>query len=165
MGQQQLLLLGIVLVGLAVVVGISAFGENQKKNNLDLLTADAVRLATSVQVWKMKPGAAGGGRSETTFERASLEQLGFKPQSGSGRNATYETPSGSFRIKTFIVSGAIATVAQQQYGISDTGNAVAIVGLSKDGRQSIMVAIFASNPEKTVTILQHPYNTEVYNAP
>ena len=35
MGQQQLLLLvlGIVIVGLAVVVGIQAFGENQKKAN------------------------------------------------------------------------------------------------------------------------------------
>lgn len=167
MGQQQLLLLvlGIVLVGLAVVVGISAFGENQKKTNLDLLTADAVRLSTAVQAWKMKPSAVGGGKSEVSFDRATFEQLGFQPQSGTGRSATYNTPSGSFRIKTFVVSGAIAYVAQQQYGITDTGNAVAIVGVSRDGTQSIMVAIFASNPEKPVTVLQHPYNIEVYNAP
>ncbi|HEX9952870.1 MAG TPA: hypothetical protein VGB53_13940 [Rubricoccaceae bacterium] len=167
MGQQQLLLLvlGIVLVGLAVVVGIGAFNENKAKTNLDMLTSDAVRLSTAVQAWKMKPRAAGGGQSDTNFDRATFEQLGIQPQSGTGRNSTYETGSGRFRIKTFIVSGDVAYVAQQQYGITDTGNAVAIVGLSKDGTQSVMIAIFASNPDRAVTILQHPYNTEVYNTP
>ncbi|HEX8298270.1 MAG TPA: hypothetical protein VF594_03845 [Rubricoccaceae bacterium] len=167
MGQQQLLLLvlGIVLVGLAVVVGISAFGENKAKTNLDLMTSDAVRLATAVQAWKMKPRASGGGQSDANFDRATFAQLGIQPQSGSGRDATYETPSGRFRIKTFVVSGAVAVLAQQQYGISNTGNAVAVVGLSRDGTQSVMIAIFASNPDRAVTILQHPYNTEVYNAP
>jgi Tfp pilus assembly ATPase PilU len=40
MGQQQLLLLvlGIVIVGLAVVVGIQAFSENQKQANTGHLT-------------------------------------------------------------------------------------------------------------------------------
>lgn len=167
MGQQQLLLLvlGVVLVGLAVVVGISAFDEGKKKNNIDMLTSDAVRLSSAVQAWKMTPRAAGGGQSDATFERATFAQLGFATQSGSGRNATYVTGSGRFRIKTFVVSGAVAYVAQQQYGISDTGNAVAIVGVSTDGTQSVMIAVFASSPDKPVTVLQHPYNLEVYNTP
>ena len=48
MGQQQLLLLvlGIVIVGLAVVVGIQAFSENQKKSNADALVNDAIRIAS-----------------------------------------------------------------------------------------------------------------------
>ena len=45
MGQQQLLLLvlGIVIVGLAVVVGIQAFSENQKQSNADMMVNDAIR--------------------------------------------------------------------------------------------------------------------------
>ncbi len=166
MGQQQLLLLvlGIVLVGLAVVVGISAFSENKQKATLDQLTSDAVRLSAGVSAWKMKPNAVGGGRSDTNFDRVSFADLGIMP-AGTGRNATYDTGTGMFRLKTFVVSGAVAYVAQQQYGITDTGNALAIVGLSKDRTQSVMIAVFASNPDKPVTILQHPYNVEVYDTP
>ena len=45
MGQQQLLLLvlGIVIVGLAVVVGIQAFSENQRKANADAMTIPRTR--------------------------------------------------------------------------------------------------------------------------
>jgi len=62
MGQQQLLLLvlGIVIVGLAVVVGIQAFGENQKKANADALVNDGVRIASDAQAWALKPQAFGG---------------------------------------------------------------------------------------------------------
>ena len=58
MGQQQLLLLvlGIVIVGLAVVVGIQAFGENQKKANTDAVVNDAIRIASDAQAWALKPG-------------------------------------------------------------------------------------------------------------
>jgi hypothetical protein len=166
MGQQQLLLLvlGIVLVGLAVVVGISAFGENQKKTNLDQLTSDAVRLAAGVQAWKMKPVASGGGQSDPDYSRFSFAQLGITP-TGTGQNATYDTSSGSFRIKPYVVTGAIAGYAQAQYGITDTGNAVAVVALSKDATQSVMIVMFASAPSKMVTILQHPFNVTAYNAP
>ena len=40
MGQQQLLLLvlTIVIVGMAVLIGIQAFSQNQKKANIDALT-------------------------------------------------------------------------------------------------------------------------------
>ncbi|HEX9952181.1 MAG TPA: hypothetical protein VGB53_10460, partial [Rubricoccaceae bacterium] len=62
MGQQQLLLLvlGIVVVGLAVVVGIQAFGENQKKANADAITNDVIRIASDAQAWSLKPTAFGG---------------------------------------------------------------------------------------------------------
>ena len=155
-------MLGIVLVGLAVVVGISAFSENQKKNNLDLMTADAVRLATAVQAWKLKPNAVGGGASDLTFARATFEQLGFQPQSGTGVDATYATPSGTFRIKPFTVTGPVAALALQMFGITDTGDAVAVVGLSPDRRQSVMIGIFMADPTKTITFLQHPFNVSVY---
>ncbi len=63
MGQQQLLLLvlGIVIVGLAVVVGINAFSENRIKSNADALVTDGLRIASDVQAWALKPTQFGGG--------------------------------------------------------------------------------------------------------
>ena len=79
MGQQQLILLvlGIVIVGLAVVVGIQAFNEQKYKADIDLTTTEAVRLATYAGAWRQSPQAAGGGRQESTFARFSLAALGF----------------------------------------------------------------------------------------
>ncbi len=79
MGQQQLLLLvlGIVIVGLAVVVGIQAFSENQKQANADMMVNDAIRIASDAQAWKLKPGAFGGGASATNWTGLNFGQLGY----------------------------------------------------------------------------------------
>src|SRR3712207_5260931 len=65
MGQQQLLLLvlGIVIVGIAVVAGIQAFSEGKTKAARDAATSDAMRLISDIQAWKLKPAAFGGGAS------------------------------------------------------------------------------------------------------
>lgn len=79
MGQQQLLLLvlGIVIVGLAVVVGIQAFGENQKKANADALVNDGVRIASDAQAWALKPTAFGGPAPDGDISDASFNALGY----------------------------------------------------------------------------------------
>ena len=79
MGQQQLILLvlGVVIVGLAVVIGIQAFAEQKTKADLDLTTGEAVRLATYAVAWRQAPQASGGGQSESTFSTFSLAGLGF----------------------------------------------------------------------------------------
>lgn len=86
MGQQQLLLLvlGIVIVGLAVVVGIQAFGENQKKANADALVNDGVRIASDIQAWVLKPAAFGGGAGD--FSSVSFTDLGYTVTSGQYTN-------------------------------------------------------------------------------
>src|SRR5690606_27695794 len=68
MGQQQLLLLvlGIVIVGLAVVVGINAFSENRIKSNADAMVTDGLRIASDVQAWALKPMQFGGGNNGQT---------------------------------------------------------------------------------------------------
>jgi hypothetical protein len=78
MGQQQLLLLvlGIVIVGLAVVVGIQVFGENQKKSNQDALVNDGVRFASDAQAWALKPDAFGGGSG--AFTGLTWQDLGYE---------------------------------------------------------------------------------------
>ncbi|MEM8601245.1 MAG: hypothetical protein AAGF99_15105 [Bacteroidota bacterium] len=63
MGQQQLLLLvlGIVIVGLAVVVGIEAFDENERKTRQDQTMVLLSDIATKAIAWKKTPPALGGG--------------------------------------------------------------------------------------------------------
>lgn len=100
MGQQQLLLLvlGIVIVGLAVVAGLQAFSVNQKKANADALLVTAMRIATDLQAWLQTPEAFGGGRPATggvpgvDFVTVSLVDLGY-PVNGSGE---YVTIDGTF---------------------------------------------------------------------
>jgi len=63
MGQQQLLLLvlGVVIVGLAVVVGIASMRENQNKARTDVATAKAIEVVARMQAWVKTPVALGGG--------------------------------------------------------------------------------------------------------
>lgn len=63
MGQQQLLLLvlGIMIVGIAVVAGIQAFSVNQKKANADALVLTGMDIASAIQVWLRTPKTFGGG--------------------------------------------------------------------------------------------------------
>ncbi len=93
MGQQQLLLLvlGIVIVGLAVVVGISAFSENRIKSNADALVTDALRIASDAQAWKLKPGQFGGALSTEDLDDVSFDEIGY-PNSGD----VYTNVNGSF---------------------------------------------------------------------
>ena len=76
MGQQQLLLLvlGIVIVGLAVVVGIQAFGENQKKANADAMVNDGVRIASDAQAFVAQAGQAFGGGA---LAGATFTKIGY----------------------------------------------------------------------------------------
>ncbi|MEX0747926.1 MAG: hypothetical protein WD275_08005 [Rhodothermales bacterium] len=102
MGQQQLLLLvlGIVIVGLAVVVGIQAFGENQKKANADALVNDAIRIASDAQAWKLKPLAFGGGANgdANDFAAFSFEQVGYTTGTNGAGAGEYGNLNGVFSI-------------------------------------------------------------------
>ena len=63
MGQQQLLLivLGVIVVGIAVVVGINLFTANAVSSNRDGVIADLTNLAANAQQFYRKPTAMGGG--------------------------------------------------------------------------------------------------------
>jgi Tfp pilus assembly protein PilE len=63
MGQQQLLLivLGVIIVGIAVVVGINLFTANAVSSNRDGVVADLTNLAATAQQFYRKPTAMGGG--------------------------------------------------------------------------------------------------------
>ena len=63
MGQQQLLLivLGVIIVGIAVVVGINLFTANAISANRDGVAADLTNLGTMAQQHYRKPTSMGGG--------------------------------------------------------------------------------------------------------
>ena len=65
MGQQQLLLivLGVIIVGIAVVVGINVFTASSMNSNRDAVIADLTTLAAMAQQHYRKPAAMGGGQN------------------------------------------------------------------------------------------------------
>lgn len=68
MGQQQLLLivLGVIIVGIAVVVGINVFTASSSQSNRDAVIADLTNLASMAQQFYRKPSALGGGNNSFT---------------------------------------------------------------------------------------------------
>ncbi len=68
MGQQQLLLivLGVIVVGIAVVVGINLFNANAVASNRDAVISDLNNLGAMAQQYYKKPASmAGGGNTFT----------------------------------------------------------------------------------------------------
>ncbi|MEW6506347.1 MAG: hypothetical protein AB1432_01240 [Bacteroidota bacterium] len=100
MGQQQLLLivLGVIIVGIAVVVGINVFTASSTQANRDAVIADMTNLASLAQQFYRKPTALGGGGNAFTGWSipAQLDTTG---------NGTYSV-----------------TVAAQQVTLVGTGN-------------------------------------------
>lgn len=119
MGQQQLLLLvlGIVIVGLAVVVGIQAFSENQKQANADQMVNDAIRIASDAQAWKLKPGAFGGGASASNWTGLDFGQIGYAEGDNgltahTAEDTDYENLNAAYAMSA---SGATLTITGNSY--------------------------------------------------
>jgi hypothetical protein len=68
MGQQQLLLivLGVIVVGIAVVVGINIFNANATSANRDGVISDLNNLGAMAQQYYKKPTSMGGGGNDFT---------------------------------------------------------------------------------------------------
>ncbi|GAB4140767.1 MAG: hypothetical protein Fur0015_10830 [Ignavibacteriales bacterium] len=68
MGQQQLLLivLGVIIVGIAVVVGINVFTAQSESSTKDAIISDCTTLGAMAQQYFRKPTAMGGGGNSFT---------------------------------------------------------------------------------------------------
>jgi hypothetical protein len=68
MGQQQLLLivLGVIIVGIAVVVGINLFNANAEESAIDTTVSEATNIAAMGLQYYKKPQALGGGGNDFT---------------------------------------------------------------------------------------------------
>lgn len=114
MGQQQLLLivLGVIIVGIAVVVGINLFNANAEESAKDTVVSEATNLGAMAQQYFKKPVALGGGGN--TF-------VGFGATSG---NPHQVVPANltTTQSAVYTFSNASAT------GITITGTPVASSG-------------------------------------
>ncbi len=103
MGQQQLLLivLGVIIVGIAIVVGINLFNANSISSNRDGVISDLNNLAAMAHEYYSKPTAMGGGGSS---------YVNFTMPTGLSSNA-----NGAYTIAT-AGTGATSTITFQGVG-------------------------------------------------
>ncbi|MGE5400351.1 MAG: hypothetical protein ACM3S2_08095 [Ignavibacteriales bacterium] len=134
MGQQQLLLivLGVIIVGIAVVVGISLFTSSSRDAGRDQVVSQLTNLAARAQQFYKKPSTLGGGNND--FNGFSL--------------AAADTGSsiGSFSVSSSAPTGA-AYVAGSVTGISAAAQTIYIVGCGKDNGNN------STSPVKAYTVV------------
>jgi len=108
MGQQQLLLivLGVIIVGIAIVVGINLFNANAVSANKDAIASDLNNLGAMARQYANKPTSMGGG-------------------------ATTSGPS----FVGFTIPSGLATTANASYTISSAGTATGISFLGTSATQ------------------------------
>jgi len=89
MGQQQLLLIviGVIIVGIAIVVGINLAATSAQSANRDAVIADLNNIGAFAQQYYRKPTALGGGGN-------SFEGFTIPPNLTKTGNGTY-TLSGN----------------------------------------------------------------------
>ncbi|MDH7516095.1 MAG: hypothetical protein QHI48_09500 [Bacteroidota bacterium] len=89
MGTQQMLLivLGVIIVGIAIVVGtIPSFLKGMESSNRDAITQDCLKIAAAAQGYYRRPRLfRGGGNS---FENITIRDCGMTMNAeGNGENA------------------------------------------------------------------------------
>lgn len=127
MGQQQLLLivLGIIVIGIALVVGINLFTSNAIEAKRNNVTNELVNLAAMAQQYYLRPSSLGGGNKEFT---------GWQIPS-----SLRTTANGSFKI---------STIEADELVIIGTGNEVVT------GNDSVKVQITITPNEYDTEILK-----------
>lgn len=82
MGQQQLLLiaLGVIIIGVAVMVGIQIFNANSIEQKRELLISECMNLATLAQKYYNTPAELGGGGRN--FSKWEINHLLTKSANG-----------------------------------------------------------------------------------
>ena len=87
MGQQQLLLiiLGVIVVAIAVAVGITMFVDSAASSNRDALTSDLQNFAQRAQQFYRRPTfLGGGGNSFDRLTTGAMSLLTSKPTDANG---------------------------------------------------------------------------------
>jgi Tfp pilus assembly protein PilE len=105
MGQQQLLLLvlAVIIVGIAIVVGITMFRAQSASANLDAVTNDLMNLASRAQQYWVRPTSMGGGGGDFTGGGTGLMTLAQLTPQPTNDNGTYSL--GALTTTTAIING------------------------------------------------------------
>ena len=91
MGQQQLLLivLGVIIVGVAIVAGIGLFNAGAEESAKDELVAQSITIGSNAQQFYRRPIAMGGGGN--SFDEGGIGGVGYTipPKMNTTANGTY----------------------------------------------------------------------------
>lgn len=131
MGQQQLLLLVLaaVIVGAAILLGISLFGQGAAQANQEAVVHDIMNIASRAQTWYRRPVAMGGGGRSFAGLNGNLAPINWP---ASNMNGTYNITGGD---------GASATITGNGF---EDGN--------DDGTPLQVVAIITPDSVTSLTI-------------
>ena len=129
MGQAQLLLivLGVVLVGIAIIAGIQAYDQNNRKASVDALTHDAIRIASDLQIWAQKPVQFGG--PETYADFAAATSAGLTAPEAFGYEDPHVNSNGSCALTTVATANVVIECQNTTLG---TLVEVTVIGLSDE---------------------------------
>ena len=118
MGQQQLLLivLGVIVVGIAVVAGINLFSSSHDESIKDELVAQSMSIGANAQQFFIKPTSMGGGNN--TFNTGGTGNAGYAiPASMQGTtNGTY---AGVAAATTYTITATPRVVAGKTYNFAN----------------------------------------------
>ncbi len=129
MGQQQLLLivLGVIIVGIAVVVGINVFTASSANANRDAVTSDITTIASMAQQYYRKPTAlGGGGNSFTGFTMPALSST-----AADNTATATKTANGSYAAVVTATDVTITGTGTEK-GQDGTNNVKVIIKVDKD---------------------------------
>lgn len=103
MGQQQLLLivLGVILVGVAVVLGIQYFSVGAEEGAKDELVAHSITIGSNAQQWFKKPVAMGGGGNSF---------LGFVQHYTNNLTALHSSTNGQYLPADVTATATVVTI-------------------------------------------------------
>ncbi|MBZ0184493.1 MAG: hypothetical protein K8F60_18690 [Melioribacteraceae bacterium] len=144
MGQQQLLLivLGVIIVGIAVVVGINVFTSSAQNSNRDLVVSQLTNLGAAAQQYFRKPEALGGGGN--SFSKFTLN------------SADIENAAGNFALSASAVTALTAVTASAD-SVSGVTTTIYIVGsgteIGNDDENPVKALATVTRDDITTTIL------------
>lgn len=115
MGQQQLLLivLGVIIVGIAIVVGINLFTASSVEANKDAVIADNMNIAALAQQHYKKPSSMGGGNN-------SFAGFTIPTNLQSTANGTYTVGTGTSTSIVITGKGNVQNSAGKVYQVVTT---------------------------------------------
>lgn len=98
MGQQQMLLVLIatMIVGIAIVLGLTMYRESASEANQDEMRDALMTVAARAQGWYRRPAMLGGGAR--SFTRISWTKIHFDSSTNSGVFSMTNKEQESFRV-------------------------------------------------------------------
>ncbi len=119
MGQQQLLLivLGVIVVGIAVVVGINLFNASAEEANKDGIVSDCTNLGAMAQQYYKKPLSMGGGANSFDGWAIPAALVGTA-------NGDYIAPNGD---QSVVITGTPFSVNAYTWTVQTTVSPTAII--------------------------------------